>query len=122
MIDILIVDNSAAIRKILQRVLREADMPVGEVFEAGDGREALARLATSKVGLVLSDMHLPNMDGLALLAHLKSSEEWKSLPVVMTSREGNRAKVMEAVALGAAGYLRTPFHADQVKQKLAEFF
>jgi two-component system, chemotaxis family, chemotaxis protein CheY len=122
MLDLLIVDDSAAIRKILQRVLRQADVPIGSVFEAGDGREALEVLMTHNVGLVLSDINMPNMDGLELLGHIKANDAWKDMPVVMVSTEGSQAKVLEAVELGAAGYVRKPFSADQIKEKLAGFF
>jgi two-component system chemotaxis response regulator CheY len=117
-LDVLIVDDSAAIRKILQRVLRQADVPVGQVFEAGDGNEALEMLKSQRVGLILTDINMPNMDGIELLARLKAAEQWKTVPVVMVTTEGSQARVMEAVGLGAAGYVRKPFTADQIKEKL----
>ncbi len=117
-LDVLIVDDSAAIRKILQRVLRQTDVPLGEIFEAGDGVEALAMLKLHKVGLVLSDINMPNMDGLQLLAEVKAKDEWKSVPMVMITTEGSHNKVLEAVNLGAAGYVRKPFTAEQIKEKL----
>lgn len=117
-LDILIVDDSAAIRKILQRVLGQAEIPVGTVFEAGDGAAALEILKKQKVGLVLSDINMPNMDGLELLAHIKANEEWRKLPVIMITTEGAAAKVKEAVELGATGYVRKPFTAEQIKEKL----
>ena len=122
MLDVLIVDDSAAIRKILQRVLRQADIPIGNVFEAGDGKEALETLKTQTVGLILSDINMPNMDGIEFLRNLKASDSWKALPVVMVSTEGSQAKVLEAVGLGAAGYVRKPFTAEQIKEKLEGFF
>jgi len=118
-LDVMIVDDSAAIRKILHRVLMQADVPLGKVVEAGDGVEALEALKTRKVGLILSDINMPNMDGLQFLAQIKTSEEWKSVPVVMITTEGSQAKVMEAVQLGAAGYVRKPFTAEQIKEKLS---
>lgn len=117
-LDILIVDDSAAIRKILQRVLRQADIPIGNVYEAGDGQLALDALASQPVGLILSDINMPNMDGLQLLSHIKAKAEWRNVPVVMITTEGGEAKVREAVQLGAAGYVRKPFTADQIKEKL----
>ena len=117
-LDVLIVDDSAAIRKILQRVLRQADVPIGQVLEAGDGREALTVLNGHSVGLILSDINMPNMDGLQLLAQLKGTASTASIPVVMVTTEGSQAKVMEAVQLGAAGYVRKPFTAEQIKDKL----
>jgi two-component system chemotaxis response regulator CheY len=117
--DILVVDDSAAIRKILQRVLRQTGMAIRTIYEAGDGQEALAVLKTQKPSLVLTDINMPNMDGLQLLAAIKSVPDWRSLPVVMITTEGGETKVSEAVRLGAAGYVRKPFTADQIKEKLA---
>jgi two-component system chemotaxis response regulator CheY len=117
-INVLIVDDSAAIRKILQRVLLQADVALGQVFEAGDGLEALEALKGNKVGLILSDINMPKMDGLQFLGRLKSESEYRDVPVVMITTEGSQAKVMEAVTLGAAGYIRKPFTAEQIKEKL----
>jgi two-component system, chemotaxis family, chemotaxis protein CheY len=117
-INVLIVDDSAAIRKILQRVLRQTDVSFGEIWEAGDGREALELMKSQNVGLVLSDVNMPNMDGLQLLAEIKGQDQLKSVPVVMITTEGSQNKVMEALNLGASGYVRKPFTADQIKEKL----
>lgn len=117
-LDILIVDDSAAIRKILQRVLRQTEIPIGNVYEAGDGLEALQTLKSQKVNLILSDINMPNMDGLQLLGHIKGDECLQALPVVMITTEGSQSRVMEAVQLGATGYVRKPFTADQIKEKI----
>jgi two-component system, chemotaxis family, chemotaxis protein CheY len=117
-LNVLIVDDSAAIRKILQRVLRQTDVAFGEIWEAGDGVEALDVMKSQTVGLVLSDVNMPNMDGLQLLAEIKRQDQLKSVPVVMITTEGSQNKVMEALNLGASGYVRKPFTADQIKEKL----
>src|SRR5215469_12581743 len=117
--DVLVVDDSAAIRKILQRVLRQTGMAINTIHEAGDGEEALQLLRAHKVDLVLSDINMPKMDGLELLAALKKSPDWMNVPVVMITTEGGETKVAEAVRLGANGYVRKPFTADQIKEKLA---
>ena len=116
--DILIVDDSAAIRKILQRVLRQAEIAIGNILEAAEGLEALETLKQHKIDLVLSDINMPKMDGLQLLSAIKASPVWRHLPVVMITTEGGEAKVAEAVKLGAIGYVRKPFTADQIKEKL----
>jgi len=121
-VDVLIVDDSAAIRKILQRMLRQAGLDLGAILEAGDGIEALEKLRGQPVGLILSDINMPNMDGIQLLNILKSSAEFKHVPVIMITTEGGEAKVMEAVQLGASGYVRKPFTVDQIKEKLLGLF
>jgi two-component system, chemotaxis family, chemotaxis protein CheY len=117
-VDVLIVDNSAAIRKILHRVLLQAEVELGKVHEAGDGIEALERLKTEKVGLILSDINMPNMDGIELLGKIRADETHKGVPVLMVTTEGSQARVMQALELGANGYVRKPFTADQIKEKL----
>jgi two-component system chemotaxis response regulator CheY len=117
--DVLVVDDSAAIRKILQRVLRQTGMAINTIHEAGDGQEALDLLRSRTVDLVLTDINMPRMDGLQLLAAIKGSSTWAAVPVVMITTEGGETKVAEAVRLGAAGYVRKPFTADQIKEKLA---
>ena len=119
MLDVLIVDDSAAIRKILQRVLRQTEIPIGTVYEAGDGVEALATLRGQTIGLVLSDINMPNMDGLEFLTKMRAEQIWQNIPVLMVSTEGTQAKVLEAVERGASGYVRKPFTAEQIKEKLA---
>lgn len=120
--NVLIVDDSAAIRKILHRVLKQAEVPLGEVHEAGDGIEALTALRTKKVDLILSDINMPNMDGLEFLGKVKSDAALKTVPVIMVSTEGSQTKVLEAVQLGAAGYVRKPFTPEQIKDKLIGMF
>ncbi len=121
-VDVLIVDDSAAIRKILQRMLGQSGFPLGIVLEAGDGVEALEKMKNQSVNLVLSDINMPNMDGIQLLSELKANPEYRHVPVIMITTEGGESKVMEAVQLGAAGYVRKPFTADQIKEKLSGLF
>jgi two-component system chemotaxis response regulator CheY len=118
-LDVLIVDDSAAIRKILQRVLVQADVTLGSVYEASDGQEALDRLRQARVGLILSDINMPNMDGLEFLGRIRADAAWKDVPVLMITTEGSQNKVMQALQLGANGYVKKPFTADQIKEKLA---
>ncbi|MCZ2155636.1 MAG: response regulator [Bryobacterales bacterium] len=116
--DVLIVDDSAAIRKILARVLQQTEVVTGKIFEAGDGVQALDVLRENTVALVLSDINMPNMDGLEFLKAFRANSAWNAIPVVMITTEGSQAKVMEAVQAGASGYVRKPFTADQIKEKL----
>jgi two-component system chemotaxis response regulator CheY len=115
----MIVDDSAAIRKILRRVLDQADLLLGSVHEAGDGLEALELLKSVSVQLILCDINMPNMDGIELLQRIKTNEKLRSVPVIMVTTEGSQARVMQALELGAAGYVKKPFTAAQIKEKLA---
>jgi two-component system chemotaxis response regulator CheY len=117
-LNVLIVDDSAAIRKILVRVLAQTNLPINEVHEASDGSEALKILEGHDVSLVLSDINMPNVDGIELLTRIKATAKWKDLSVVMITTEGSQAKVLEAVQLGAKGYVRKPFTAEQIKEKV----
>ncbi len=116
--NILVVDDSTAIRKILIRVLRQTALAIGEIFEARDGVEALATVRQHPLHLVLSDINMPNMDGLGLLAELKSAEQYRNLPVVMITTEGSEEKVGQAIRLGSAAYIRKPFTAEQIQEKI----
>ena len=117
-LDVLIVDDSAAIRKILHRVLVQAELPLGKVLEANDGQEALTALSANPVGLILSDINMPNMDGIEMLGKIRANAQWQSVPVIMITTEGSQEKVMQALQLGASGYVRKPFTPDQIKEKL----
>ena len=117
-LDVLIVDDSAAIRKILHRVLVQAELPLGKVHEANDGQEALNALGANSVGLILSDINMPNMDGIELLSRIKANASLKSVPIIMITTEGSQEKVLQALQLGASGYVRKPFTPDQIKEKL----
>jgi two-component system chemotaxis response regulator CheY len=121
-LDILIVDDSSAIRKILVRVLSQTNLSVGKIHEASDGVEAIRMLETNDVGLIMSDVNMPNMDGLQLLGNIRANQAWKHIPVIMITTEGSQAKVLEAVQLGATGYVRKPFTPEEIKVKIEACF
>jgi two-component system chemotaxis response regulator CheY len=114
-LDVLIVDDSATIRKILQRVVAQAGLDLGDVSEAADGAEALAAIEAGRSGLVLCDINMPNMDGLQLLRAVQGRPD---LDFIMITTEGNHDKVMEAIQLGAKGYVRKPFTAEEVREQI----
>ena len=117
-LDVLIVDDSAAIRKILHRVLVQAELDLGKVVEASDGQEALTTLGANTIGLILSDINMPNMDGIEMLSKIRANAAWKNVPIIMITTEGSQEKVMQALQLGASGYVRKPFTPDQIKETL----
>lgn len=117
-ITVLIVDDSSVMRKIVERSLRQAGIEIEQVFEAGNGLEALAVLNERKVNLVLCDINMPAMDGLEFVRQLPKVENAKGVPVVMITTEGSEGHVVQALSAGARGYIRKPFTADQVKEHI----
>lgn len=115
-IKVLIVDDSSVMRKIVERSLRQAGLGIAQVVEAGNGVEALAALQTGKVDLILCDINMPVMDGLAFVKQLSSIENGEGIPVVMITTEGSEGHVVQALSAGARGYIRKPFTPDQVKE------
>lgn len=112
----LIVDDSAVMRKIVERSLRQAGINLDKVWEAGNGSEALEILRQQSVDLVLSDINMPVMDGLEFVRQLPGVENARGVPVVMITTEGSESHVVEAITCGARGYIRKPFTPDQVKE------
>jgi two-component system chemotaxis response regulator CheY len=112
----LIVDDSGVMRKIVERSLRQAGLELSEVWEAGNGLEALAVLQEKTPDLILSDINMPTMDGLEFVRQLRGVESAKGIPVVMITTEGSESRVVEALSCGARGYIRKPFTPEQVKQ------
>ena len=115
-IRVLIVDDSSVMRKIVERSLRQADIDLSEVFQAGNGAEALALLGKSQVDLILCDINMPVMDGLEFIKQLRGIESAKGVPVVMITTEGSESHVVQAISCGARGYIRKPFTPEQVKE------
>ncbi len=112
----LIVDDSSVMRKIVERSLRQAGIELVEVREAGNGAEALTTLKDSGVDLILCDINMPVMDGIEFLRQLQSLPNAKNTPVVMITTEGSESHVVQALSVGARGYIRKPFTPEQVKE------
>jgi two-component system chemotaxis response regulator CheY len=114
----LIVDDSSVMRKIVERSLRQAGLDPLVVLEAGSGVEGLELLRTQKVDLILSDINMPSMDGLEFLRQLRAQNLAPGVPVVMITTESSMEFVQQAIQAGAQGYIRKPFTAEQVKERV----
>lgn len=117
-ISALIVDDSSVMRKIVERALRQAGLTIAAVLEASSGVEALELVRGRRVDLILSDINMPNMDGLEFLRQLREQDLAPDVPVVMITTESSEDHVHEALAAGAQGYIRKPFTAEQVKERI----
>ncbi len=112
----LIVDDSSVMRKIVERSLRQAGINLTEVQEAANGAEALTTLDNGGVDLILCDINMPVMDGIEFLRQVKDVENAQGVPVVMITTEGSESNVVQALSIGARGYIRKPFTPEQVKE------
>ena len=114
----LIVDDSSVMRKIVERSLRQAGLELLVVHEAGSGTEGLDLLRTNDVDLILSDINMPSMDGLEFLRQIRAQNLAPGVPVVMITTESSEEHVKQAILVGAQGYIRKPFTAEQVKERV----
>lgn len=116
--NVLIVDDSSSMRAVIKRTIKLSGFDVGEYFEAGDGREALDLLSNKWVDIVLSDINMPNMTGLELVAEMKKNELFSSIPVILVTTEGSEQKIQESIRLGANEYIKKPFFPEEIKKAL----
>ena len=114
----LIVDDSSVMRKIVERSLRQAGIDQMVVYEAGNGAEGLDVLKSKNVDLILSDINMPSMDGLEFLRQIRAQNLAPGVPVVMITTESSEEHVKQAILAGARGYIRKPFTAEQVKERV----
>ena len=119
---VLLVDDSAVMRKIIQRKIEQTGLMVDEFVEAGDGKEALEKVNDNdNIDLILLDWNMPNMSGIEFVRVLRSLNLTNRIPVVMVTTEGSEAKVSEAKESGADGYLTKPFTTDQLRDTLGSY-
>lgn len=111
MTKILAVDDSASMRKMVSFTLQGAGY---EVVEACDGQEALDKAKQNQVDLVLSDVNMPVMDGIALIKQLRTLPNYKFTPILMLTTESAADKKTEGKAAGATGWIVKPFNPDQL--------
>ncbi len=115
---VLVVDDSAMMRKVVLRVLKMAEIEFETVLEAGDGVEALTILRANKVELIMCDINMPNMTGLQLLQQIKEEKLAQGAPIVMVTTESSEPQVRAAILAGARGYIRKPFTVDHIKNNV----
>ncbi len=109
---ILIVDDSSSLRTVVKLALTRAGY---DVHEAGDGVEALAKLdSVAKVNLIVSDVNMPNMDGITFVSQVKQHPRHKFTPVIMLTTEGQDAKKEQGRAAGAKAWIVKPFNPPQL--------
>ena len=136
MAKILVVDDSATMRKIIMKGVKSSGFDSSEFVEAADGVQALEAMSKEPFDLILSDINMPNMDGITFVRCLRDQKAPETtaigdkellkkvgnkVPVVMITTEGGLEKAQEALAAGANDYLKKPFTPEQLAEKLTPF-
>jgi len=108
---ILIVDDSASVRQVVGIALKGSGY---DVIEGVDGKDALAKLDGRKIHLMISDVNMPNMDGIEFVKAAKAMPAYKFTPIIMLTTESQEAKKREGQAAGAKAWVVKPFQPDQL--------
>ncbi len=108
---ILIVDDSKSIRQMVSFTLKDAGY---EVIEAVDGKDALAQCNSSTVHMMITDLHMPKLDGIGLIREVRTKPSCKFIPIVMLTTESQEEKKQEGKAAGATGWIVKPFKPEQL--------
>lgn len=114
---VMIVDDSASIRQVVNLTLRKVGY---DVIEAVDGQDALKKLANVKVNLLICDVNMPNMDGIELVRSLKAMPDYKYVPVIMLTTESQESKKQEGRAAGARAWVVKPFKPEQMLEAVSK--
>jgi two-component system chemotaxis response regulator CheY len=116
--NVLIVDDSPAMRSFVRRVLEFSGFDIGECAQAGNGEEALALLQRQWMDVILTDLNMPKMDGVEFLRRLSRDPVLRTVPVLVVSTDRTDRRVQQMFGLGAKGYVKKPFAAETLREEL----
>ena len=108
---ILVVDDSASLRQTVSIALKREGY---DIIEACDGKDGLSKLDGSKINLIISDVNMPNMDGISMVKEIKTMANYKFTPVIMLTTEAGQDKIQEGKAAGVKAWVVKPFKPDQM--------
>jgi len=112
--NILVVDDSKTIRSIIIKTLRLTKLEIGEILEAGNGKEALTCLENNWIDLVLSDLNMPVMSGVEMVEVMAENGLLNDIPVVVVSTDGSATRIEELKKKGIRAYIRKPFTPESI--------
>ena len=116
--NVLIVDDSSAMRAVIKKIVTISGFQMDQCLQAANGREAMEVLADNWVDVIISDINMPEVNGLELLDLLKKNETLKEIPVIMITTEGSSERMQEAFNRGAKGFIKQPFLPDDIRKVL----
>jgi two-component system, chemotaxis family, chemotaxis protein CheY len=116
--NVMIVDDSGAMRTVIKKVITISGFKISTCLEATNGREALEKLKKNWVDVIISDVNMPEMNGLELLQALSQDPLYQSIPTIIVSMEGSSERMKEALSRGAKGFIKKPFQPEDIKRIL----
>jgi two-component system, chemotaxis family, chemotaxis protein CheY len=108
---IMTVDDSASVRQMVSFTLKDAGY---DVVEAVDGKDALQKINGASINMVITDLNMPNLDGIGLIRELRTKPAFKFVPIIMLTTESQDTKKQEGKSAGATGWIVKPFKSDQL--------
>jgi two-component system chemotaxis response regulator CheY len=117
-LNLLVIDDSAVMRRMIIRTLKVGGLPLEQIHEAADGQEALDKLVDNHVDLALLDLNMPRMNGMTTLTRIREDPKTRDLPVVVVSTEGSETRIREIREKGAC-FLRKPFAPENLVAAIA---
>ena len=118
--NVLIVDDSNSMRAVIKKVVTISGFQMEKCIEASNGRQAMEKLAENWVDAIISDINMPEVNGLEFLDLLSKDETLKQIPVIMITTEGSEQRMKEAFDRGAKGFIKKPFLPEEIKKVLYE--
>lgn len=119
---LMIVDDSATMRKIIIRTIRMSGLEFDRTEEAGNGQEALTKLSATAVDMILCDINMPEMSGPEMVKKVREIPALASTKIIMVSTESSQELIDSLIASGANGFITKPFTPEKFKEKLSPFF
>jgi len=117
-INVLIVDDYQSMRRTMADIMRR--LGFRNLIYAEEGKQALARLEETPIGLVILDWDMPVMTGIEVVERMRRNEKWKDIPVIMVTAVASRDNVLEAIHTGVTNYIVKPFTPNTLEKKLKE--
>ena len=118
--NILIVDDSKTIRSVIKKTLDIAGVPVGDLYEAENGKEALDVMNSNWIDLIFADLNMPVMTGIDMIKKMSGDNTLDKTPVIIVSTEGSKTRIDELLELGVKAYLRKPINPEDLRNIVRE--
>ncbi len=118
---LMIVDDSTTMRKIIIRTIRMSGFDFERTEEAGNGVEALEKINSAPVDIMLCDVNMPEMDGIELVQKVRELDSCADTKIIMVSTESSQELIDSVMSDGANGFINMPFTPEKFKEKLSPF-